>query len=266
MKITVAKGGCLAGATALCMSAVSLPGPGPPGPGPPSPGAHGLGLHGPGLPGLGAIDPRTEADQTGLPWSAVALLLIPGVARCTAVAVAPHWAVTAAHCINHRALGHAAPPSSIHLVFGYRSGDYTRLLVPTAIRLPAGADPAATEVRGTDVAFLHVAETLTDLLPPTDAGPGATVALGGYGQDRAERLAIDPHCTVLAQVPAADHAPVLQHGCSGTRGVSGGALAMEVAPGTWRLAGMAVAAQIGGAGGYAVPGGRLATLLAALPP
>lgn len=219
-----------------------------------------------GLPGLGTIDPRTPADQTSLPWSAVALLLVPGVARCTAVAVAPHWAVTAAHCIHHRALGHAAPPSSIHLVFGYRSGDYTRLFIPDAIRLPAGADPAATQVRGTDVAFLHVVETLTDLLPPTVAGPGAAVALGGFGQDRAERLAIDPACTVLAEVQAADAQPVLQHGCTGTRGVSGGALATEVAPGTWRLAGMAIAAQLAGAGGYAVPGGRLATLLAALPP
>ena len=218
------------------------------------------------LPGVGATDPRIQTDATRPPWSAVALLLIPGVARCTAVAVAPHWAVTAAHCLHHRALGRAAPPSSIHLVFGYRSGDYTRLLIPDAIRLPAGADPAATEVRGSDVAFLHVAETLTDLLPPTAAGPGATVALGGFGQDRAERLAIDPACTLLAQVAAADQEPVLKHGCAGTRGVSGGALVVEPSPGTWRLAGMATAAQAGQSVGYAIPGARLATLLAALPP
>lgn len=215
----------------------------------------------PALPGVGRFDPRMEVDDRRPPWSAVALLLVPRVSRCTAVAVAKHWMATAAHCLYSRAGGRVVPPGSVHLLFGYRSGDFVALKHPDAIRAAAGADPSARGVRGSDLVLLHVADALTDVLVPIAAVAGTPVQLGGFGQDRAERLVIDPDCTVSGAVQPADGRPLLRHDCSGTRGTSGGALVVRTGLGSWALAGLQVAAEPGRSSGYAVPGATVAALL-----
>ena len=219
----------------------------------------------PPVPGVGQFDPRVQADPTRPPWSAIALLLVPGVSRCTAVAVAPHWMATAAHCLYSRALGHVVPAGSVHLLVGYRSGDYRQLMLADAVHLAPGAEPGAHEPRGSDLALLHVADTLTAILPPASVPPGAAMQLGGFGQDRAERLVIDPDCTVSGAVPGADGQPLLQHDCSGTRGTSGGALVVRTGADRWNLAGVQVAAELGRSAGLAIPGERIAALLGTLP-
>ena len=235
------KGGCLLGAAALLVCGAATPLP--------------------ELPGVGRFDPRVEADPALPPWSAIALLLIPRVSRCTAVAVAPHWIATAAHCVYNRALDRVAPAPSIHLLLHYRSGDYSQLLSPDALRFPSGADPGLHALRGSDFVLLHVPATLTDILPPVAAPPGTAMQLGGFGQDRAERLVIDPDCTVSGTVPGTDGQDLLRHDCSGTRGTSGGALVVRTGPNQWGLAGVQVAAELGRSAGFAVSGARIAAIL-----
>ncbi len=177
--------------------------------------------------------------------------------------VAPHYAVTAAHCLGVRRLGHVAPPGAVHLLLGYADGTFARHMVADAIEVApdAARDPEAH--RGRDVALLHFAEPVAGTVPvaPAALPRDAVLALGGYGQDRAERLAVDPHCAVLGYDVDPDGAPLLHHDCSGTRGSSGGAV-LTLDGGTWRLAGVQVAGRREGAGGWAVPGALVARMLA----
>ncbi len=225
------------------------------------------------LPGVGPADPRIGADPAVIPWAAIGRLQIPGASRCTAVMVAAHWAVTAAHCLGVRRLGHLAPASAIHLLLGYRDGAFGRHLVPDLVRVEARAavDALAPDMagnRGRDVALLHFAEAVGPTLAPetTALAPGTPLALAGYGQDRAERLAVDPECAVRGYAADARGQPTLLHDCAGTRGTSGGAVLAQAADGRWRLAGVQVAGRLAGPGGEAVPGFVVARLLgAALP-
>jgi protease YdgD len=204
-------------------------------------------------------------DVTAMPWAATGRLQVPGVSRCTAVMIDPHWAVTAAHCLGAKVLGHVAPPSAVHLLLGYVDGAYTRHLQPDAIRAdPAGAaDPEGH--RGSDLALLHFATAVAAVLPVDTAPqiPGAPLALGGYEQDRAERLAVDPACEARGYQADADRKPLLLHDCTATRGASGGAV-LSRPGGVWHLAGVTEAANGSGAGGLAVPGFVVAQMLQSL--
>ena len=216
------------------------------------------------LPGVGSDDHRIPADPGLAPWSAVLRLQVAGVSRCTAVMVAPDLAATAAHCLWNKRLGHVVPVGSVHLLFGYDAGGFTRHAIPDAIRFPEGAEPSAPTPRGSDLALLHIDPPARDMLPPATAPilPGTPLLLGGFGQDRAQRLAIDPSCRALGVVTGPDGRPLLRHDCDGTRGTSGGAVVVQTADG-WRLAGIQVGAEREGAGGVAVPAEAVARLIAA---
>lgn len=200
-----------------------------------------------------------------MPWAATGRLQVPGVSRCTAVVIDPHWAVTAAHCLGAKVLGHVAPPSAVHLLLGYADGTFLQHIQPDAIHVDpvAAADPGAH--RGSDLALLHFTATFAAVLPlrTEPLSPGDALQLGGYGQDRAERLAVDPACRFRGYARDGDARAVLLHDCAGTRGASGGAL-VNGGAGAWRLAGIAVAAQGESAGGEAVPAFAVAALLASV--
>ena len=187
---------------------------------------------------------------------------MPGVARCSAVFIEPHWAVTAAHCLGQRVLGHVAPASAVHVLPGYRDGEFARHLQPDVLYV----DPAATNDlerhRGSDLALLHFGAATAEFvsLETGTMAPGTALSLAGYGQDRAERLLVDGACSARGMSADADGAPLLVHDCNGTRGTSGGALLERLEDG-WRLAGVQVAGNLAGAGGLAVPGREVARLL-----
>lgn len=204
-------------------------------------------------------------QPAGPVWSAVALLQVRGVSRCTAVAVAPDTVVTAAHCLWNRALGRVVPPGSVHLLFGYDRGAFLRHVVPTRIGFAAGAEPGSHDVRGSDLAVLTVAMASPVVLPPMEASlpRGTPVALGGFGQDRAQRLFVDPGCRLGDGASGTDGRPLLTHDCDGTRGDSGGALVGTDAAGQPGLVGLAVAAWNDRAGGFAVSGAAVAAAIRA---
>jgi len=201
-----------------------------------------------------------------MPWAAVARVQVPGVSRCTGFLVGPQTVVTAAHCLYGRRLGHFAPPTSVHVLLGYADGVFTRHTVSTAYRVTDGYDPSMPGGQGADVAVLTLAtaigkpgETLALAEQPT--ADGAPLMLGGYGQDRAERIAADLSCKSVGYVAGADGRLLLRHDCEGTRGTSGGPV-LTAAPGGWRVAGVQVAGNLNGAGGLAVPAAAIRALLA----
>jgi protease YdgD len=203
------------------------------------------------LPGLGEADGRVRVDGATAPWTAVARLQVPGVSRCTAVLVGPRTALTAAHCLWERRLGHFAPPDSVHVLARYTAGSFSAHTIAAAYRISAGFDPLRPDAdRAADVAVVTLTETLgDDVLPLATAAPlpGTTAMLGGYNQDRAEVIDADTACHIVSAGPT-----LLVHDCAGTRGTSGGPLLVRGADGAWRVAGLQVGAFAGRSGGVAV--------------
>lgn len=201
-------------------------------------------------------------DVTAMPWAATGRLQVPGTSRCTAVMIDPHWAVTAAHCLGERRLGHVAPPDAVHLLLGYASGTFVRHIQPDRISVDPAAAADPEHHRGSDLALLHFVQAVPTVLP-IDTTPltlGASLELGGYSQDRTERLSVDPDCRAKGYQADAERKPLLMHDCAGTRGASGGAV-LSHRDGTWRLAGVTEAAISDAAGGIAVPGFAVAQML-----
>ena len=196
----------------------------------------------------------------------MARVQIPGVSRCTGFLVGPQTVVTAAHCLYGRRLGHFAPPASVHVLLGYVDGVFARHVVAISYRVADGYNPAAAAGQGADLAVLALAtpigvpgQTLT--LADRPLRNETPVMLGGYGQDRAERIAADLSCKSLGYEAGADGRILLAHDCAGTRGTSGGPLLVE-APDGWRVAGVQVAGNENDVGGFAVPAAAIRALLA----
>lgn len=218
------------------------------------------------LPGLGLRESRVAVDGNAKPWAAVVRVQVPGVSRCTGFLVGPQTAVTAAHCLYGRRLGHFVPPSSVHVLLGYASGDYTQHVVASSFQVDDGYAPSSPAGQGTDVAVITLTKAVGgpgDILALAD-GPvprGARLMAGGFSQDRAERLQADVSCNALGYRPG-PAGPVLVHDCAGTRGTSGGPVLMQAPGEVWRVAGVQVAGNAGDAGGVAVPAATIRSLLA----
>ncbi len=219
-----------------------------------------------GLPGLGSHEARVAVDGNAAPWAAVVRVQVPGVSRCTGFLIGPQIAVTAAHCLFGRGLGHFVPPSAVHVLLGYAGGDYSRHIVASSFQVGDGYAPTSSAGQGTDVAVVTLMEAV--------GGAGDTLALaeglvlrgtrlmaGGFSQDRAERLQADVSCTALGY-RSGPSGPVLVHDCAGTRGTSGGPVLVQAPGGAWRVAGVQVAGNVDDAGGVAVPASAIRSLLA----
>ncbi len=87
----------------------------------------------PALPGMGTAH-RSSVDHTALPWSALARVQIPGGPRCTGVFLDATTVLTAAHCVFLPRTRKFAPPGSVHVLAGYKSGDYSFHTTLTALR------------------------------------------------------------------------------------------------------------------------------------
>ena len=215
-------------------------------------------LTGASLPGVGGEERRAPVDIGAMPWAALVRLQVPGVSRCTAFQVDPQTAVTAAHCLYGRRLGHFVPAGSVHLLLGYDKGGFVRHEVAASYAVPPGYDPDAGPLAGAlDVAVIRVRDPLAPVgrTLPLVGGVlplGTPLVLGGYGQDRAEAILADTACT-LQGYAGEGRAAVLVHDCEGTHGTSGAPVLMRDADGTWQVARVQTTARKDGAGGTAVP-------------
>lgn len=167
----------------------------------------------PTLPGVGPEDRRTEVDARAAPWSSlVRINVVFGPGRsglCTGGLIGPRLAITAAHCL-HGPRG-PAPPSSIHLVFGYDRGEWRDHM--TAERVALGEGYGSGRMRG-DVALITLprATKTAEPLPvsETAVAAGVPLALGDFGQDRAHVIVADEGCRAVGRPASFFHPPRLR--------------------------------------------------------
>ncbi|ANC91789.1 protease [Azospirillum humicireducens] len=233
-------------------------------------GAPGVRAERPLLPGVGPGDRRVPVDASADPWRSVVRVQTNLAGRCTGALVGPRTVVTAAHCLFNPRTRRFLQASSLHVLFGYDRGEFTRHVTVARVRTDPAYDPAAANpVVSADWAVLTLAEAAPESAPPLPvlAVPlpaGTPLMLGGYSQDRAQILMADRDCRMLGE-----SAGLLVHDCDATRGTSGGPLLARRADGeegarsAWAVAGVGVAAGHAPAvRNFAVPAGRFAALLA----
>jgi protease YdgD len=190
-----------------------------------------------GEPSAEAVDHRAAVDATSYPWSAVGALFNGGRSECTAVAIAPDQALTAAHCLFGQATGRLMQPQSLHLLLGFVRGTYQVDALVQSYQFGVGYDHERPyDTLDADWALLkltaplpadHPALALANALPDT----GAPVMTGGYGKDRAFMMTVDTRCRVRQVVR---QAMVLLNDCRTVHGYSGSPLLQPVV-GTDRL-------------------------------
>lgn len=222
------------------------------------------------LPGVGPGDRRAPVDAAADPWRSVVRVQTNLAGRCTGALVGRRTVVTAGHCLFNPRTRRFLQASSLHVLFGYDRGEYTRHVTVARVATDPAYDPAAaTPMLGGDWAVLTLAEPAPDSVPPLPVSlapplPGTPLMLGGYSQDRAQILMADSACHLLGESGG-----LLVHDCDATRGTSGGPLLVRTADGTeanggrWAVAGVGVAAGNASAvRNFAVPSARFAALLA----
>jgi protease YdgD len=189
-----------------------------------------------GEPSAEAVDHRAAVDATSYPWSAVGALFNGSRSECTAVAVAPDQALTAAHCLFGLATGRLMQPQSLHLLLGFVHGTYQVDALVQSYQLGAAYDHGRPfDTLEADWALLkltaplpkdHAALPLANALPDTNT----PVMTGGYGKDRAFMMTVDSHCRVRQMVIHG----LLLNDCRTVHGYSGSPL-LQPLTGTDRL-------------------------------
>jgi protease YdgD len=210
------------------------------------------------LPGVAASDRRKPVDLQDGPWRWLVRVQTELGGRCTGVVVAPRVVETAAHCLFLSRTGNFIQPTSVHVLLGYRQGQYVAHARVARFVIPDGYDPRQEDrTAALDRATLILS---TPLPVPGGGAPvappppdGATVRLGGYGQDRDELAVADPDCRVVGRSADGGGRPLLAHDCEATRGTSGAPLLWQAPDGHWAAVGLQIEAAGDGAGGRAVP-------------
>ena len=204
------------------------------------------------LPGLGPNATRVEVDRAVPPWRAIGRVQTEFAERCTGFLLAPALVATAGHCFWLPKVGHYIRPHEIHFLLGEHLDAY--IAHARAVRLDVAPAYDPTDEAATarlDRAFVtldHPVALPNGLLriATTMPPPGTRLMLGGYGQDRQERILADDHCHLLGVA-----AGLIRHDCAATRGTSGAPLLAEI-DGQWRVIGIQIEAELAGIGGVAV--------------
>jgi protease YdgD len=189
-----------------------------------------------GEPSAEAVDHRAGVDATSYPWSAVGALFNGSRSECTAVAIAPDQALTAAHCLFGQATGHLMQPQSLHLLLGFVRGTYQVDALVQSYQLGAVYDhDRPIDTLQADWALLKLTAPLPKdhpALPLASVLPDANtpVMTGGYGKDRAFMMTVDSRCRVRQLMVRG----LLLNDCRAVHGYSGSPL-LQPCAGTGRL-------------------------------
>jgi protease YdgD len=162
--------------------------------------------------------------------------------------IAPGTVLTAAHCLYNRRTRALLQAGSLHVLLGYNRGDYRWHRLVARYTVGQGFDGTKGGLQGSDWARLELDGAIPDLIAPlpiaTGLPPsGATIALVGYNQDRAQILMADLACHITGNAMAAGE-PFIAHDCDATRGTSGGPLLVRQ-DGGWAVIGINIGAAAG---------------------
>lgn len=177
-------------------------------------------------------DPRLDPDPwqvdvAAYPWSAIGKLNNSVGGSCTAVAIEQDEVLTAAHCIFNPRTRRFLPPSSLHVLFGYRRGDYKLHARVERYTIGPGYEPATRlSSIASDWAVLTLTEPLPEEMRPlqrADRVPvaGTPLMIAGYGRRRLHIMTGDKTCQLLSASQSPD---LLVHNCRVAKGLSGAPL------------------------------------------
>jgi protease YdgD len=200
----------------------------------------------PRLPGVGATDPRRPVELDQPPWRGFGRVQQDLGKRCSGALVGPRLVLTAAHCLVAPRSGNLVQPETLHFLLGYDRGGFAGHGRVTGFQVAPGYRPDGKGPRGADWALLTLDAPLGTpdrVLPLLDAPPPprTPLMLGGYQQDRPERLLADTGCRAIG---TAQGGTLLLHDCAGTHGASGAPVLAQGPDGRWAVAGVTSGAGV----------------------
>ena len=173
----------------------------------------------------GPQDQRIRMNATEFPWSAMGRLNNGQGGHCSGTLIGPRLVATAAHCLWNSRTQRPMPASAFTFVAGYDRGEYLKASKVVALH-PAPAwiftpERQDLSTRAHDWALLELEDPVGEdigwvaLAAPK---PGMTVAVAGYGKDKAFVPLAHLGCHLTEQpLPG-----VFFHNCDAVQGESGG--------------------------------------------
>jgi protease YdgD len=185
---------------------------------------------------------REPVDVASYPWSAIGKLFNEAGGSCTGAIIARDKILTAAHCVTNSRTGRLLPPSTVHFMIGYRSGQAAVHARVASYETGAGYDPLRwIETMESDWVILTLTENLPKEIAPlklsqATAPVGTRAIIAGYPQDRAHKMTADRDCEL-----AGGAGRMMLHTCRGMRGYSGAPILVSGSDDEIEIAGIHVA-------------------------
>lgn len=190
-----------------------------------------------------AVEAAVPANE--YPWSAIGKLTNGVIGACTAVLIAQHYALTAAHCLFMKHTHRFLPAESLHFILGYENQRYADHLRVLAYFIPPTYDPTKPfETIASDWALLQVSGSSArplDIKAEFNARAKPSLAAAGYSTRIPYRMTADGECRFAGR--SSDNY-LLFDTCYAPDGFSGGPVLTQNPDRSYSVAGIRVGNQV----------------------